>query len=390
MSGVTIISPDTAFAERVGTLLGLGKPTRRVWEDDWASPVQAVEEALLSDPDVIVVGPDIDRFSTQLDIISRLEARRADVAVVAVGAVTGDFALAAMRAGARDVVSADTDDDLLLEALQRARAAVDRRRTSVHGHDEQIRRRVIAVLSPKGGSGKTTLSTNLGVGLARAGVGPVLLVDLDLQFGDVCGALGLEPEQDIADAARVPMLDRTTLKMFLTTHHSGLHVLAPPRSLADADDLTGDQLKSVFGLLVEEFPWIVVDTSAGIDEAAVVAMEFATDLVFVASTDVPAVRALRRQVEALDRIHMTSPKRHLVLNRADARVGLDADDIGATVGLEVDAKIPSSRSVPIATNQGRPVIETNSRDSVGRAFAQVVHSFLPSGAREADTRRWRW
>ena len=387
MSDVTIVSPDGDFAGRIGELLQTS--VRQVWQPDLAGSTDPVSEALRADPDVVVVGPGFDNADDQLAVVAGLEARRPDLAVIVVGSTEGSFALAAMRAGARDVVDVDADDDELVEVVERARTVADRRRLSVSELDESPRRRVITVLSPKGGTGKTTVSTNLAVGLARAGVGPVLLVDFDVQFGDCSGALGLEPEHHLDDAVRATPLDRTVLKMFLARHESGLHVLAPPASLAIADDIDGDQLKVVMGLLVEEFPWVVIDTSAGIDEAALVAMEFSTDLLFVGSTDVPAVRALRRQVEALDRIAMNGPERHLVLNRADARVGLEADDISATVGLTVRHRIPSSRSIPISTNQGTPAIDANARDSVGKAFNQLVASFLPTTNTASDKRRWR-
>jgi pilus assembly protein CpaE len=389
VSGVTLVSEDQAFADRVTAALGLSEAVRRIW-DDWPTLSAAVDDALVSDPDVVVIGPGFDNVEDQLDLVSALEARRADVALIAVGPPDGAFVMAAMRAGARDLIDPGAGDAHLSEILQRARAVVDRRRSALAQADERVQRRVITVLSPKGGTGKTTVSTNLAVGLAQAAIGPVLLIDLDLQFGDVSGALGLEPEHSIADATRSLTLDRTSLKMLLTHHSSGLYVLTPPENLAEADDITGDQLKKMFALLVDEFPWIVVDTSAGIDEASIVALEFATDLLFVGSTDVPAVRAVKRQVAALDRLAMTTQARHLVLNRSDARVGLETDDISLTVGLPVSHQIPSSRAIPISTNQGSPVIESNHRDSVTRAFTALVESFLPEESRQStDRRRWR-
>ena len=105
----------------------------------------------------------------------------------------------------------------------------------------------------------------------------------------------------------------------------------------------------------------------------------------VGATDVASARAARKELEAFDALGLTAQQRHFALNRADARVGLSAGDIEATVGLKVDVSIPSSRAVPVSMNQGTAVLETDRRSSVGRAFGELVNRFhiapqAPAGA----------
>lgn len=243
--------------------------------------------------------------------------------------------------------------------------------------------RVITVISPKGGAGKTTVATNLAVGLARRAAGMAALVDLDLTFGDVASALLLDPKHSIGQVARAARaIQDAAIKMLLTQHSSGLHVLCAPDDPVEGDEVSEDDVASVLRVLSSDLPYIVIDTGAGLDGATLTAIEHSTDLVLVGAMDVPSLLGLRKGLDVLDRLGMNGARRHLVLNRADSRVGLEASDVEATIGLPVSIAIPSSRAVPLSVNQGRPIIETDWRSPAGRSLQSLVDIFaeVPSAA----------
>ena len=114
------------------------------------------------------------------------------------------------------------------------------------GSGDDDRGRVIMALCPKGGAGKTTVSSNLALALAQVAPGEVVILDLDVQFGDVASALGLRPELTFADAVRsVDTLDATGLKAHLTVHAADLFVLCAPATPTEADDITTEQVERV-------------------------------------------------------------------------------------------------------------------------------------------------
>jgi len=286
------------------------------------------------------------------------------------------------------VLSPDAGLDELREEFDRALEAGERRRTNLAGGGSGERaHRVIVVSSPKGGAGKSVIATNLAVGLATAAPEQVVIVDLDLQFGDVAGALQLVPQHTIVDAALTPDLDLTSLKVFLTPHRSGLFSLCGPESPAAADDVSPELAGQIIELLSEEFRYVVVDTPSGIGEATLAAFEAATDFVLVGNMDVASVRALRKEVDVLDGTGFSTQRRHFVLNRADTRVGLSAPDVEATVGLHVDVAIPSSRAVPLSFNQGTPIIQSDPRSEVSKELTQLVHRFVEVPAQPESTGR---
>jgi pilus assembly protein CpaE len=352
-------------------------------------------------PSVLVVGPGRERADA-LALARAVDECRPDVSVILVSESSPDLLQDAVRVGVRDLVSPDSPDASLRGSLELALETATRRRAALRNALEtETASKVITVVSPKGGAGKTALATNLAVGLARVAPNEVVIVDLDLQFGDVGHALRLTPERTIADMARAGSnLDATTVKAFLTPHPSGCFVLCAPDSPADADDVKPQLLGSAIDLLAEMFRYVVIDTGAGLDEATLTAVEHATDLVLISATDVASARGLRKGVEVLDLLGFTNQRRHFALNRADARVGITIQDVESTVGLDVAFTIPSARAVPTSMNQGSPVLESDPRGNVGKGFLQVVRRVAPtfdtprpqtatSGSRRRRTKEFR-
>jgi pilus assembly protein CpaE len=285
----------------------------------------------------------------------------------------------ALRAGVRDVVSPDATEDAIYTVLERALEIAANRRASAPvpvETPEQKRKRVITVLSPKGGVGKTFVSSNLAVALLANQPGSVAVVDLDLQFGDIGNAMHLTPEHTIVDAARAMNGEASMLKVFLTPHESGLYVMSAPEDPAEADEISYENSITIVRLLSETFPTVLVDTCAGLDSHALAAAEAATDLVFVCSVDVASVRSLRKELDALERLGMTTQRRHLVLNRIDAPGGARPEDVEVALGMEASMSIPTDRAVLAAANQGIPLTYGDQRSNVSKRFLQFANTFF--------------
>jgi pilus assembly protein CpaE len=154
--------------------------------------------------------------------------------------------------------------------------------------------------------------------------------------------------------------------------------LCAPNSPAEADDVKPQMLGAAIELLADMFRYVVVDTGAGLDEATLTAVEHSTDLVLVSATDVASARGLRKGIEVLDMLGFTTQRRHFVLNRSDARVGITIQDIEATVGLDVACTVPSARSVPTSMNQGSPILESDPRGNTAKGYLQIVRRFSPT------------
>lgn len=237
--------------------------------------------------------------------------------------------------------------------------------------------RIITILSPKGGSGKTTVATNLAVGLAARYPRQVVLVDLDLQFGDVANVLRLAPTTTIADLARKWPVDSANLKLGLNTHPSGLFTLCAPLNPADADEILSEHATGIISALHRSFKYVIVDTDPGLSERVLSALDVSTDMVLICATEIPSIRGLQKALQALDVVGLTSARRHFLLNRADAKVGVELADIERSIGHKVDVALPSSIDMVRATNDGIPVMESQSNPALVRAFERLVDLIEP-------------
>jgi pilus assembly protein CpaE len=315
---------------------------------------------------------DVDRA---IQIAQDFDDLRPHITLLLHAEPSGDAIGRAMQAGVRDILAPGADEDRIRDAVKRALEVAERR--SAQRAASETKNSLIMVMSPKGGAGKTTISSNLAVGLASRAPRQVVLIDADLQFGDVGNALRLLSDTNVRDAIAGGLQDVTEVKVHLTPHRSGLFALCAPDVPGVADEITAQAFTKAVTMLADEFPYVVVDTDPGLGERTLSVMDYATDLVFVAATDVASVRGLHKTIEALDRIGMTNQTRHFVLNRADAKVGLEVDDIAATLGMQPDVLVPSHRSLPISMNQGTPVLESDATSPAAASLWQLVDRFLP-------------
>lgn len=257
-----------------------------------------------------------------------------------------------------------------------------------NGHSPQHRQtKVIVVISPKGGSGKTAVATNLAVAIALRHPGRVVAVDLDVQFGDFATALSLIPERTLAQLARSTQINATTVKLHLTPTEYGLFVLVGALDPVDADSINHTHVSSVLPVLAQNFEYVIVDTPAGLDERTLAALESATDLLLVSSLDVTSIRSLRKAMDALDTIGVAAHRR-LVLNRSDAKVGLDPSDAVEVIGMKISCSIPSSREIPLSLNLGKPVVVSEPKSAVAKQLQNLSLSYAPL-EQEKSRKGWR-
>ncbi|SEL46231.1 pilus assembly protein CpaE [Blastococcus sp. DSM 46786] len=336
---------------------------------------QLVDDEL---PDVLLVGPHAPAPEV-LGLASRLDVQSPGITVVLMAEPSPEMWQAAMRAGIRDLLPPDAGVEEIAAAVERAgRAAAGRRRVlRPTSETDRYAGRVITIASPKGGVGKTTVATNLAIGLTEAAPQSTVLVDLDVQFGDVASALGLVPEYTLPDAVHGPAAEDTmVLKTFLTQHPSGLFAVCGAESPAAGDTVSGEDVTRLLASLAREFRYVVVDTAPGLSEQTLAALDRASDVVMLTSMDVPGVRGLRKELDVLRELAMIPAGRHVVMNFADPKGGLTVRDVETTIGTGVDVVLPRSKAVPATTNQGVPILSSGGRrDPMVRELRRLVSRF---------------
>jgi pilus assembly protein CpaE len=240
--------------------------------------------------------------------------------------------------------------------------------------------RVITVFSAKGGCGKTTISTNLGAAIADGGRRSVCILDLDLAFGDVAIALQLFPAHTLADAVPIAdTLDMTAVEALLTPHSPGLTTLVAPVE-PGAADIPTPVVVTVLRILREMFQYVVVDTPPAFTDHVLAAFDESDILALMATMDIPALKNLKLSLETLDLLNYPRDKWRVILNRADAKVGLAMGEVEKTLRVPIAAEIPSSRDVPASVNRGVPIVLEMPNHPVSQAIKQFAERQVVSAA----------
>lgn len=382
MSRFLLIDSDASFEQKLRLALAGGLPG----EMATISPDSVIGEAheLLSlimgnRPEVIILGPGL-AIEDALRLATVMDVQFPGLSVVLVAEATPELVLQAMRAGVRDVMSPLADIPSIRILLERASQVFTSKYLKMFpgATPSSEQGLVIGVFSPKGGVGKTTVAINLAVGLGKLAPMNVVVVDLDLQFGDVASALYLDPEHTMTDAvSNSASQDSMVLKAFLTVHPANIYALCAPLEPVMADLISADQVTHVLQQLTAQFKYVVVDTGPGLNEHTLAALEQCTDAVWVAGMDVSSVRSLRTGLDALRKLDLIPETRHVVLNFADAKSGLSVQDIEASLAAPIDVAIPRSKALSYSTNRGIPMLQDEVKDPATKNLKALVQRFDP-------------
>jgi len=321
---------------------------------------------------LVVIGPDID-LASACDLAEYERVENPDVGVVLLRHRLDVPTLTeALKSGIRDVVPAD-DQTALADAVRRSRLLTGQiRGHATAGGGSHREGRIVTVFSAKGGVGKTTLSTNLAAYLATTGA-RTLLVDLDLMFGDVAISLQLAPTHSIANLTTMAgHLDAPGVASVTTRHTSGLDIIAAPSDPGDAERVPAATVLELLRLTRSLYDYVVVDTPPSFTEHVLAAFDVSDLSVLIATLDIPAVKNLRIAISTLDALGGDAASRVVVLNRADAKVGLDRGDVERALNQPISATIPNSISVPTSINRGVTVVTEEPSSPVAQAIREIA------------------
>jgi pilus assembly protein CpaE len=360
-----------------------------------ATPFASIEDLagrLTGAPVVVVLGPSYQE-PVALELVERLLSTHREVGAILVAAEgTQDVLLAALRSGVKDVLAIPVDTGQLLEAVGRvaeglAPTTATAAPVETEGPGELVPEdgelgKVITVFSTKGGAGKSVISSNLAVLLAARSAKPVVLIDADLQFGDVAVMLKLSPQHTIVDAvSALDRLDSALMRSLLVEHEdSGLLVLPAPLEPAFADQIGASEMVRIVEVLRTFCSFVVLDTPAYFNDVVLGLIEISDDVLLVAGMDIPNIKNVKIGLQTLRLLNTPMEKLRLILNRANSKVKLDVGEVERTLQVQADALIPSDVVVPQAVNKGVPVVLSAPKSSVSKALEQLADLFAPSGA----------
>lgn len=367
---------------------------------------EGVQLAQELNPDVVLMDinmPDIDGIAATETI--RHKSPETQVVILS---VQGDqnYMRRAMLAGARDFLTKPPMGDELISAVRRAAemARVERSKAapargsggypglppSVHVLPGLLQGKVVSVYSPKGGVGTTTVAVNLAIALHNEDT-RVVLVDANLQFGDVAVFLNEQGKNTIIEIApRVEELDAETVEEIMLKHEaSGIHILAAPQKPEYAEKVSPEQFGRVIYLLKQLYSYVIVDTSCALNDITLTAFDHSDAVVVITTQEIPSIKNTSLALDLMQTLGVSRDKLVLTINRYDKRIAITPERVGKNLKQEVAAVIPLDEKVVInAVNRGIPFMVDNKAQLAARgiyALSEAVRGCLAAQESEQET-----
>jgi pilus assembly protein CpaE len=378
---VLIVDDVAETRENIRRLLQFEKDLEVVGTEN--SGRSGIEAAWQLKPDVVLMDinmPDMDGITAT----ERIRSMNPVIQIVMLS-VQGDsnYMRRAMLAGARDFLTKPPAVDELIAALRLAgKMAKEERAKSIAASQMVTGRlslstilpstlgKIITIYSPKGGTGATTLAVNLAITL-RSEDAPVLIVDGNLQFGDVAVFMNEQVRNSVLELApRVDELDPDVVDEVIILHKaSGVQILAAPPRPEYADKVTPEQFKKLLEYLRTMFHYIVVDTSSGLSDVVLAAMDASDLIVLITTQEIPAIKSARQFLDVAEVLNIDINRILFVMNRFDRRIGILPEKISESFKHRIVAVLPFDERVVIpSVNRGIPFMLGDRSKPISKGF----------------------
>lgn len=330
---------------------------------------QAIEIAKQHQPDVILM--DINMPGRDGISASQAITRAVPMAQIIIMSVQSeaDYLRRAMLAGARDFLMKPFSADELMAAIRRVydtrptmvpMMAVGGNAANAAAAAEASQGKIIAVYSPKGGSGCTTIAINMAIALASKGH-KTALIDSSLQFGDVAVTLNMRPTTSVVDLIdRVNELDADLISSVMGEHESGLRVLLAPPRPEMAEMVTAEHMDTLLRRISQQFDYVLVDTQSALNDLNLAVLDVADRILLVTQQSLASLTNMRRFFDLIVELEYGKNKLMLIVNRSSDKMGISVKDVGDALKRPVISVVPSDEmAVTNAADRGQPIASSS-------------------------------
>jgi pilus assembly protein CpaE len=357
---------------------------------------EAIEQSRKLQPHIVLMDinmPDMDGIAASQEITRVAPA--CQVIMMSVQS-EADYLRRSMLAGAMDFLTKPFTSEELSSSIHRVYQMGTSRRAALPampvaeegrppGSAEPARRpapggKLLLIYSPQGGTGCSTVATNLAMALQQVTSKKVALVDTSLQFGDVDAMLNLQGNVTIAEAtARADELDGDLLNAMMAPHPSGIRVLAAPSAPELSETISVDDVKNILLLLRREFDFVVVDTWSYLDDMVLAAMDLADRVLIVMTPEIPSVKSTTQFLGVAEALQYPLNQVDLILNKIIPRDILRSDQLESSMKHRILIQLEfEPRGIRQAVNQGLPLIMANPNHPLSQSFLELARQEVAS------------
>jgi pilus assembly protein CpaE len=333
---------------------------------------------------IIALGPNAEHA---VRFIERLTAECPNTTIISAAQnASPDLIIGSLRAGAKEFLQIPIRADELRTVLGRVSEFSSKQMVDT----ARKQGRMIAVFASKGGCGTSFIATNF----AAAANSKTVLVDLNLQAGDLPLFLGVDPKYSIADTVeKRSRLDDELINSLVTPHSQHLSLLAAPRSADSADEIEPQHIFEVLQKLREHFEYVVLDPQHTFDSITLAALDQSDEIVLVLTLDIPAIRSTQRALEIFDRLGYPRKKIRIVVNRWSKQIDIDLRQVEKFLGEPVVGFVPSDYQTAVnSINLGTPLVQSEPTSKIALEIRRIAQQISMGVApiNNAKPRRAFW
>ena len=358
-----------------------------------ANGEEGVQMAIELQPDIVLMDinmPGMDGIAASEQI-----SQKAPFTQIIMMSVQGesDYLRRSMLAGAREFLIKPFSSDELISSIRRVHQLGASRRQAMPAMPKTATGmaptaeaavssagKIVSIFSSKGGVGCSTIAVNLAIALQQNNAIKVAVVDTSLQFGDIGVLLNLYASRTIADlASNADELDNELISDVFIPHSSGIKaLLAPPRPEV-ADTVTPSLVGDVLEKLRTMFDIIIVDTASVLDDVVLNVLDLSDKIMIVTTPEIPAIKDAKLFLEVTEALEYERGRIMFVLNKADKRINIRAEDIEANIKYPIQGQLPlDERAVTTAVNQGVPYILGDKNGVLSQATTRLSNHLFQS------------
>lgn len=365
---IAVISPNATHLQEIGKVLQAHDHQALLLEGG-KTRMRSVAER--EQPDLMLV----DGICCDLNELAHVEYVTSHFPAIAVVLLcsthTPDFLINSMRAGVREVLPSPVPRDALEAAVNRVMAKLAKAQGPRRG-------KLLAFMPCKGGSGATFLATNLGWQLAERG--SVILIDLNLQFGDALAFVhDGKPASTIADVAKdIARLDASLLAASTVRVAPNYNILSAPEDLARAVEVKPEHVNAILDLATTQYDFVILDVARNLDTLTIHALDKASRIFGVMQSALPDLRNAAKACNAFRALGYSGDKAEVVVNRFEKTSEIGLEQIHRALGPVTLRTVPNAYSdVSTSINHGEALIKTSKSSAVVKALAELAQSLSP-------------
>ncbi len=325
--------------------------------------------------------PDIVLMDINMPVLDGLRATEQiniqfpDIAVI-IMSVQGEkeYFKKAMYHGAKEYIVKPFSLDILIETIiktyEKERKKKDYRVRLKEGNEKKKDPKVVTIFSTKGGVGKTTISVNTAISIAKETGDKVAILDLDLQFGDVSVMLNLSQRKNISDAIEeIGHLNSDILNEYMTEYMKDVKVLASPPTPEYAEYILPSHIEKIIEILKQDYQYIVIDSSADFSDIMLTALDISDQIIFLSTMDLPTIKNVKLGLDIMNSLNYPEEKIKVAVNKVSKLYSIKTEDIQQVLNKKVNICIPEdNKTVIISANKGYPFMRSRGDNKISRAI----------------------